>query len=155
MSNPAPVSGGSGEGVPLSLTRIRIRYADTDAQGVVYHGTFFTFFEVARLDLLVHLLGSEPSATALWNNLVIASACCDYGAPVRYPEVVTVRAGISSVGTTSFKIFYEVSNGEREVVAGGATVQVHVGPDKRPVPIAPDLRTRLKVAYAQTRLSED
>jgi acyl-CoA thioester hydrolase len=132
-----------GQGSTLSLTPIRVRYADTDAQGVVYHGVFFTFFEVARLDLLSQLLGSEPDATALWNSLVIASACCDYGAPVRYPEIVTVKAGISNVGTTSFKILYEVSNFEGAVVARGATVQVHVGPEKRPAPITLELRSLL------------
>lgn len=126
-----------------STTRLRVRYADTDAQGIVYHGAFFTFFEVARLDLLVALLGSDVAATRFWSRLAIASAQCEYRAPVRYPEVVIITADVSKIGKTSFEVRYEVLNDECVLVAHGTTVQVHVDAQGRPRALDRPKRLRL------------
>jgi acyl-CoA thioester hydrolase len=123
-------------------TKMRVRYADTDAQGVVYHGAFFTLFEVARFDLLGALLGSVDNATRLWRRLVIASAHCEYHAPVGYPEVVTITASVSRIGTASFEIAYELSTHRGNVVADGVTVQVHVDARGRPRPLSAVVRRR-------------
>jgi hypothetical protein len=37
---------------PRFTTRLRVRYAETDASGVVYHGDYLTYCEVVRLELL-------------------------------------------------------------------------------------------------------
>lgn len=133
-----------------TVSAIRVRYADTDAQGVVYHGAFFTFFEVARFDLLLRLLGSEPDVTLLWKDLAIASAHCDYEGPVCYPDVLTVKASVSKVGNTSFEIVYEVSKRDGMLVANGATVQVYLGGDQRPVLLPPGLRSRLECVCSRS-----
>ena len=43
--NPTP------PGFPF-VTQVRVRYAETDAEGVVYYGSYLTYFEVARVELL-------------------------------------------------------------------------------------------------------
>jgi len=35
-----------------SISRVRVRYAETDQMGVVYHANYFVWFEVGRTDLL-------------------------------------------------------------------------------------------------------
>ena len=36
----------------VSETKIRVRYAETDKMGIVYHANYFTWFETARIELL-------------------------------------------------------------------------------------------------------
>ena len=38
--------------LPASVSRVRVRYAETDQMGVVYYSNYFVWFEVGRTDLL-------------------------------------------------------------------------------------------------------
>lgn len=126
-------------------TELRVRYADTDAQGIVYHGAFFTFFEVARFELLVRLLGSEASAGRFWRRLAVAAAHCEYLAPARHPDLLAVTARVHRVGTSSFDITYIVSNAQAVLLARGSTTQVALAATGRPSPLTTRLRTQLAV----------
>ena len=124
-------------------TVLRVRYADTDAQGVVYHGAFFTFFEVARFELLARLLGSEAAASRFWRRLAIAAARCEYLAPAQHPELLAITARVRRVGTSSFEVTYTVTNSQAVVLARGSTTQVALTATGRPLPLASRLRRQL------------
>ncbi len=124
-------------------TSLRVRYADTDAQGIVYHGAYFTFFEVARFDLLLRLLPEEAQAAALWQDLAIVSARCEYKGQVRYPEILDVAAAVANIRRSSFEVNYEIRNRSGTIVATGATVQVYMGAEQRPTTIPDTLRALL------------
>ncbi len=122
-------------------TRVRVRLPETDAFGVVYHGTYFTYFDVARMDYLraIGLIDVVKSGRA--SNLIVHTSA-DFKAPGRFDEELTVRARIAEVGTTSFAFAFRVERtGDGDLVATGRSVHVSVDAKSlRPVPVPPELR---------------
>ncbi|MBC7223123.1 MAG: acyl-CoA thioesterase [Anaerolineae bacterium] len=123
-------------------SRLRVRYAETDAQGVVYYANYFVWFEVARINYL-RACGQdyrEWEARGLGINIV--EATCRYLAPARFDDPLVVRAWVSHVGNSSFHFAYQVLHEERgELLAEGHTVQVFVDLKAgKAVPIPPPLR---------------
>lgn len=122
--------------------RLRVRYAETDAQGVVYYANYFVWFEVARIHYL-RACGEDYQAwEAQGLGINIVEAACRYHAPARFDDPLVVRAWVSHVGNSSFRFEYQVLHEERgDLLAEGHTVQVFVDLRAgRSVPLPPRLR---------------
>ena len=78
--------------VIVNETRIRVRYAETDQMGVVYHANHFIWFEVGRVELL-RQLGFSYKDMEQQDNCFIAvvDARCRYKSPARYDDEILVR----------------------------------------------------------------
>ena len=73
----------------INETRLRVRYAETDQMGVVYHSNHFIWFEVGRVELLRQLGFSYRDMESKDGRFIaVAEAKCRYRAPVRYDEEV-------------------------------------------------------------------
>ena len=135
-------------------TGVRVRLPETDAFGVVYHGYYFTYFDVARMDYLraIGLMDVVKSGRA--SNLIVHTAA-DFKAPGRFDEELTVRARISDIGTTSFTFEFQVERkAGGELVATGRSVHVSVDQKTlRPVPVPDELRAAVR-AYEGPSLKE-
>jgi acyl-CoA thioester hydrolase len=110
----------------FSETTIRVRYAETDQMGVVYHGNYFTWFEVGRVDFC-RQLGFEYKQMELQddNFIVVADAHCRYKRPAHFDEVLVIRTTIISSQKRTIKFGYEVVNSEtKELLATGETLHV-------------------------------
>ena len=108
-------------------SEIRVRYAETDAEGVVYYANHFIYMEVARVNLLREL----GFTLNYWQDhglgIVIVEANCRYHSPARFDDILTARAWVEAVRRSSFTVAYEIWNrDERRLVAEGRTVQVLV-----------------------------
>ena len=69
--------------------RIRVRYAETDQMGVVYHANHFIWFEVGRVELLRQLGFSYKDMERKDDCFIaVVDACCRYKAPVHYDDEV-------------------------------------------------------------------
>jgi acyl-CoA thioester hydrolase len=77
--------------VPSSVTRLRVRYAETDKMGIVYYANYFVWFEVARADLLRSLGWSYSEMEAEGLALPVVDARCEYRRPTRYDDEVEVK----------------------------------------------------------------
>ncbi len=133
------------EGKRVVETTVRVRYAETDAQGVVYYANYFVWFEVARMSYL-RAIGYDY-ATLEWDGLgfVIAEATCQYHAPAHFDEVLVIRTSPAEIRKKSFVFEYEVCNRETgQLLATGRTVQVFIDEKGRPREIPPKLRTVLE-----------
>ena len=135
-------------------TSVRVRLPETDAFGVVYHGYYFTYFDVARMDYLraIGLMDVVKSGRA--SNLIVHTAA-DFKAPGRFDEELTVRARVSEIGTTSFTFEFRVERkaGGELVATGGST---HVAVDQktlRPIPVPDELRAAIR-AYEGAGVKE-
>src|SRR3984885_15819884 len=73
-------------------TTVRVRYAETDQMGVVYHGNYFTWFEVGRVEMCRHL-GFEYKKMEIEDDtlIVVAEASCRYKRPGRFDDELVVR----------------------------------------------------------------
>jgi len=113
---------------------IRVRYAETDQMGVVYHSNYFIWFEVGRVELCRHLgFEYKQMETDEDSFLVVADAHCRYKRPARFDDVLTVRTWVSESQRRTVKFEYEIYNSERQVIAAGYTTHVvcdHLGRPK-------------------------
>lgn len=135
-----------GEEARVVRSRLRVRFAETDAQGVVYYGNYFVYFEVGRVDLLREARAAqagEPGGGI--GSLVVAHAECDYRAPARFDDELVVETWIDRIGRTSLGFGHRVvrARDEAELAVGRVTC-VHVGPDGRPLPIPESWRPVLE-----------
>ena len=76
-----------------SISRVRVRYAETDTMGVVYYANYLVWFEVARTDLLRHSGWSYREMEVEGFSLPVIEAHCEYKQPARYDDEVEVRSG--------------------------------------------------------------
>ena len=126
---------------PCLETEIRVRFAETDAQGVVYYGSYFTYFEVARLGVLA---ASGTGLDRPDGNFYVVHAACDYKAPLRYGDRVRVRSTVTALGTSSVRMSHRVYGAGGTLCAEGRDVMVWVGPDGRPAPLPQEVRAGLE-----------
>jgi acyl-CoA thioester hydrolase len=107
-------------------TTIRVRYAETDQMGVVYHGNFFTWFEVGRVELCRHL-GFEYKQMEIEDDsyIVVAAAQCRYKRPARFDDVLIIRTRVTQSQRRTMRFGYEISNqATGELIATGETTHV-------------------------------
>ena len=107
-------------------TTLRVRYAETDQMGVVYHANYFVWFEVGRVELIRSLGINYKQMEAEDDcHIVVAEAHCRYLHPARYDDVLRVRTLITEVGTRIVKFSYEVfPEAADRLLASGATTHV-------------------------------
>jgi len=93
----------------VNESRIRVRYAETDQMGVVYHANHFIWFEVGRVELL-RQLGFSYRDMEREDNCFIAvvDARCRYKAPVRYDEEILVRTWLRNIRESVIHFGYEL-----------------------------------------------
>lgn len=106
--------------------KIRVRYAETDQMGVVYHGNHFVWFEVGRVELLRQLGFSYREMEE--NDgccIAVVEARCRYKAPVRYDDEVLIRTRLKNVRESLVQFAYElVRENDGVLLAEGETTHV-------------------------------
>ena len=100
---------------------MRVRYAETDAAGVVYYGEYLTYFEVARVELLRALGYPISEVEARGVILPVVEARLKYLRPARLDDLLTVAIVADSVGPASFSFDYEVSREDGLLLVTGST----------------------------------
>jgi acyl-CoA thioester hydrolase len=110
----------------INETRLRVRYAETDQMGVVYHANHFIWFEVGRVELLRQLGFSYREMESADNCFfAVAEAKCRYRAPVRYDEEVLVRTQLLNVRESVVHFGYELRRAEDgALLAEGETTHI-------------------------------
>jgi acyl-CoA thioester hydrolase len=93
----------------VNETKLRVRYAETDQMGVVYHSNHLIWFEVGRVELM-RQMGFTYREMEREDGLFIAVAevRCRYRAPVYYDEEVVVRTRLKTVRESVIIFSYEL-----------------------------------------------
>lgn len=113
---------------------VRVRYAETDQMGVVYHANYLIWFEIGRVELM-RALGFEYKLMETEDDcyIVVVEASCRYLHPARYDELLRVRTRISQAGNRMVKYSYQLlRDSDDYLLASGATTHVICGKDGRP-----------------------
>jgi YbgC/YbaW family acyl-CoA thioester hydrolase len=97
-------------------TRIRVRYEETDAAGVVYYANYLIYFEVARVEALRAVGMPIAEVERRGVTLPAVSASCTYHSPAHVDDLLEVAMWTDHVGRASFGFGYEVRR-----VGDGAT----------------------------------
>jgi acyl-CoA thioester hydrolase len=107
-------------------TTVRVRYAETDQMGVVYHSNYLIWFEVGRVELM-RSLGFDYKRMELDDDtyIVVADVHCRYHHPARYDELLTIRSCILEAKTRTLKFGYEIfRQHDQKLLATGHTIHV-------------------------------
>ena len=122
----AAMSGNINQAATVNETRIRVRYAETDQMGVVYHSNHFIWFEVGRVELLRQFGFSYKDMEREDDCFIaVADAHCRYKAPVHYDDEIVVRTYLKHVREKVLRFGYELRSVETgELVAEGETTHV-------------------------------
>ncbi len=113
-------------------SQIEVRYAETDMMGVVYHGSYLPWLEVARTALLAAEGLPYRDLEARGFFLPVIEVNLRYLRPARYADTVSVHAVIREKPALRLRIDYELFRGE-EKLATGHTVHVFIDKAGRPV----------------------
>jgi acyl-CoA thioester hydrolase len=105
---------------------IRVRYAETDQMGVVYHSNYLIWFEVGRVEIM-RSLGFDYKQMEAEDDcyLVVAEVQCRYHHPARYDELLTVRTRILAAKNRMLKFGYELfRQSDQKLLATGYTTHI-------------------------------
>jgi acyl-CoA thioester hydrolase len=103
-------------------TQIRVRYAETDQMGVVWHGNYLQYFESARTEALRASGWSYRGLEEAGIMLPLVEARLEYFRPARYDDLLTVQAIVREPPTVRMRFDYEVRNEAGERLVTGHTV---------------------------------
>ena len=112
---------------------VRVRYAETDQMGVVYHSNYFIWFEIGRVELM-RALGFDYKRMELEDDcyIVVADVHCRYHHPARYDDLLTVRTRILEAKNRTLKFGYELFHHDGQtLLASGETTHVACHRDGR------------------------
>ena len=121
-----------------SLTELRVRYAETDAMGIVHHATYPVWMELGRSDFLRELGQSYAEWEARGVRLVVNEIRVRFRAPARYDELVVVRTRLAEASRRRIVFHYGIER-EGTLLAEGESVHLVAGSDGRARVLPEDL----------------
>ena len=121
----------------VSESRLRVRYAETDQMGVVYHANHFIWFEIGRVDLMRQLGFSYRDLERDHACFIpVVDARCRYKAPARYDDEIIVRTHLRNVRESVIHFGYELVRADNnELLAEGETMHMILDSKMKPAPL--------------------
>ena len=89
-------------------TTVRVRYAETDAMGVVYHTNYLIWFEVGRGEYMRQKGGDYADFEAQGFYLPVSEVDARFIAPARYGDLIIIRTWTEELRSRSLTFIYEV-----------------------------------------------
>ena len=105
---------------------VRVRYAETDQMGVVYHGNYAPYFEMGRVEWLRDLGLSYKVMEEQGVMLPVVSLTMNYKRPARYDDNLKVRTIFKSLNGVKIEFDYEIYNEKEELLTFGYSMLVFV-----------------------------
>ena len=106
--------------------KVRVRYAETDQMGVVYHGNYAQYFEMGRVEWLRNLGLSYSVMEKQGVMLPVVSLNINYKKPARYDDLLTVRTIFKKQESVKIEFDYEIYNEAGQLLTIGNSVLVFV-----------------------------
>ncbi len=125
---------------------ITVRYAETDMMGIVYHGSYLPWFEVARTQLLREQGFPYRQLETDGFRIPVLEVSAKYRRPALYDDLITIVATISDKPLLRIRIAYEVLRGD-ELLATGETVHAFCDRNGRPVRPPPAFAARMNEVF--------
>jgi acyl-CoA thioester hydrolase len=97
-------------------TQVRVRYADTDQMGYVYHAKYLEYLEVGRTEMIRHLGLPYAEVEKQGIMMPVADVAIKFRAPAHYDEVLTVKTTVAALPKASFPFRYEIVNEKGKTV---------------------------------------
>ncbi|UOX33912.1 acyl-CoA thioesterase [Flavobacterium sediminilitoris] len=105
---------------------VRVRYAETDQMGVVYHGNYAQYFEMGRVEWLRNMGISYKWMEENGVMLPVVALNMNYKKPARYDDLLTVKTIFKNQSTVKIEFDYEIYNEKMELLTTGYSMLVFV-----------------------------
>mgnify|MGYP000595579951 CR=1 FL=1 len=105
---------------------IRIRYAETDQMGVVHHGNYALYLEMARIEWLRKLGISYKKMEEDGIALPVVSLSVKYKKTIQYDDVITVKTRLVKPPSAAVEFEYEILNDSSQVLSTAKTTLVFI-----------------------------
>ena len=124
---------------------IRVRFADTDLQSIVFNANYLTYYDVAWTEYFRAIGYEWKDLLALGVDTVLARTTMEFKSPARFDEILEVYTRISKIGTTSMTFEFAIyPQGEDRLINSATSLYVCVDPKKlTSTPIPSELRERI------------
>ncbi|MBD0329735.1 MAG: acyl-CoA thioesterase [Thermoleophilia bacterium] len=109
-------------------TEVRVRFAETDAQGIAHHANYLVWFELARVEYLARHAGGYQALRDQGIEALVTEAHVRYGTPARFDEAVRIHARCVDVRGARFRYEYAL---ERDGIRIGDGWTGHACVDSR------------------------
>lgn len=101
-------------------TQVRVRYAETDQMGVVYHSNYFLYFETARAESIRHLGFTYADMEKMGVIMPVVDVHCRYLRPALYDDLLTIKTTLKELPLHhKIEFHHEVFNEKGELLATG------------------------------------
>jgi acyl-CoA thioester hydrolase len=128
-------------------TEFRVRYAETDRMGVVYHANYLVWCEVGRVEFMRALGRDYAALEAQGTGLAVTEARVRYLAPARFDDPIRVVTTLTGVRSRAVSFDYEITNAATGIrLAAAHTDLVSIDGDGRLMAIPADFRAALEAA---------
>ena len=128
-------------------TLIRVRYAETDAQGIAYSAHYLVWFEIGRTEWCRHAGIDYRELEAQGYLLVVTEATCRYLAPARYDDEVLIRTRVVSANRRQLRFQYDLRLKEKGTsLATGETTHLWIDRTGKPVALPSQINRLFNVS---------
>jgi acyl-CoA thioester hydrolase len=130
-----------------STTELRVRYAETDQMGVVYHANYLVWCELGRTDL-IRKLGKPYSAYEQEGvRLAVSEATIRFKGSARYDDPIRVLTTLTDVRSRAVTFAYRVLHAERgDTLVTATTALIALDLSGRPISMPAEMRAMLAAA---------
>jgi acyl-CoA thioester hydrolase len=96
--------------------RLRVRYGECDAQGIVFNANYLAYVDVAMTEIWRQAFGSYQAMVARGVDTVVHESNLLYRASARFDDMLTIAGGFEPPGRTSAVLRLELSREEELLV---------------------------------------
>jgi acyl-CoA thioester hydrolase len=137
----------------VSEAPIRVRYAETDRMGVVYHSNFIVWFEIGRVELLRKIGFRYRDLERDYDcHIAVADVRCRYKSPAFYDDELLVRTRLKHLRGSLLQFHYEVFRPENNMLlAEGETTHIIVNSKFEKTTLPESIVTAFSAAMAHSK----
>ena len=107
-------------------TDVRVRFADTDAQGVAHNASYLVWFEVGRVEYLRAYAGGYQALRNLGIEAFVLELFCRYVVPARFDDLLHIHARCVGLRGARFRYEYAIVREDGTLMAEGFTAHACV-----------------------------
>jgi len=125
--------------------KLRVRFAETDLQGIVFNGNYLTYYDVAWTEYFREIGLAWKDIVEMGADTVLARISMEFKSPAHFDDVLEVYVRVSKIGNTSLTFDFEIyPEGEDRLVSAASSLYVCIDPKTmRPVRVPDALRSRI------------
>ena len=125
-------------------TELKVRFSETDAQGVAHHAAYLDWLEVARVEYLARFPGGYQGLRDIGIEATTLEAYVRYRAPARFDDVLVIRARCGDVRGARFRFDYVIERDGRPIADGWTAHACVDARTLRPIRMPESLRADLE-----------